>query len=63
MKKKYTAPDAEIVLFETVEEIMGAGDEHSETDPWAYARNLFRLNELPNGTILDEHGMPTNIPR
>lgn len=61
MKKKYTAPDAEIVLFETEGNVM-ADPDHSEPDPpWMSA--LFRLNELPNGTILDEHGMPTNIPR
>ena len=62
MKKKYTAPEAEIVLFETEKTVMYDPDQ-SFPDPWASARNLFRLNELPNGTILDEHGMPTNIPR
>lgn len=65
MKKKYIAPDIELVLFEAAENMMADGGDidDSSTDPWAglRMRNFHAmLQDLPDGTFLDPDGYPQN---
>ncbi len=58
MKKSYIKPDMEVVLFQTSESVMDF--EVSGDDPFDSGRSGFSLqqylNDLPDGTILDEDG-------
>lgn len=62
MKKKYIAPDIEVVLFEAAEAVMDNA-EFSGDDPWTglKMRNFHAmLQDLPDGTFLDPDGYPQN---
>lgn len=59
MKKDYIAPEMEVVLFETGDDVM-EDIYDSDTDPFNSVTSPIRfqqyLNDLPNGTMLDEDG-------